>query len=168
MAVLDVVRLPHPALKRPAAAVDPYDASVVALARDLVETMRVSPACVGLAATQAGDPRRVFCMDVTGHPKARSCHGLVVLANAVVVAAERPEIGREGCLSVPDFTGNVARATRVVVRGVVPGTGEEREVDADAIEARCLLHEVDHLDGLLFLDRVETPHAVFPRRRYRS
>ena len=53
------------------------------------------------------------------------------------------------------------------MRGVVPGTGEQREVDADAIEARCLLHEIDHLDGLLFLDRAEGPSAVFPRRRYR-
>lgn len=146
---------------------DPLDPDVVRLAEDLVATMRVSPACVGLAANQVGVARRVFCMDVTGHRKAGTCHGLVVLANPVVVVAERPEVAREGCMSVPDLTGNVVRAGRVVVRGVVPGTGEEREVDADAIEARCLLHEIDHLDGLLFLDRVEGPHTVFPRRRYR-
>jgi len=164
---VEVVRLPHPALKRRAADVDPLDPDVVRLAESLVATMRVSPACVGLAANQLGDPRRVFCMDVTGHPKARTCHGLVVLANPVVVVAEDPALGREGCMSVPDLTGNVVRARRVVVRGVVPGTGEEREVDADAIEARCLLHEIDHLDGLLFLDRVEGPSVVFPRRRYR-
>jgi peptide deformylase len=127
----------------------------------------VSPACVGLAANQVGATGHVFCMDVTGHPKATTCHGLVVLANAVVVVAEGAVMGREGCMSVPDLTGNVVRAGRVVVRGVVPGTGEEREVDAGAIEARCLLHEIDHLGGLLFLDRVEGAHTVFPRRRYR-
>ena len=136
------------------------------LAEALVATMRVSPACVGLAANQVGDARRVFCMDVTGHRKAGTCHGLVVLANPVVVSASLPAVAREGCMSVPDLTGNVVRASRVVVRGVVPGTGEERVVEADAIEARCLLHEIDHLDGLLFLDRVEGPHTVFPRRRY--
>jgi peptide deformylase len=163
----DVVRLPHPALTRAAVPVDPRDPAVVMLAADLVATMRASPACVGLAANQVDDPRHVFCMDVTGHPKARTCHGLVVLANAVVVAAERPEPGREGCLSVPDLTGNVTRSARVVVRGLVPGSGEPREVDADAIEARCLLHELDHLAGLLFLDRVDSPHAVFPRQTYR-
>ena len=165
--MLDVVRLPHPALKQPAVEVDPRDPSVVALAEALVATMRVSPACVGLAANQVGDVRRVFCMDVTGHPKARSCHGLVVLANPVVVLAEEPVLGREGCMSAPDFTGNVVRAARVVVRGDVPGTGETYEIEADGIEARCLLHEIDHLDGLLFLDRVESPHAVFARKRYR-
>lgn len=165
--MLDVVRLPHPALKRRADEVDPLHADTVALAADLVATMRVSPACVGLAANQVGAAARVFCMDVTGHRKASTCHGLVVLANPVVVAKERPERAREGCMSVPDLTGDVVRAGRVVVRGVVPGTGEEREVDADAIEARCLLHEIDHLDGLLFLDRVEGAHTVFARRRYR-
>lgn len=71
-------------------------------------------------------------------------------------------------MSVPDFTGDVVRPAVVVVRGVVPGTGAEREIEADAFEARCLLHEVDHLDGLLFLDRVASRHAdVFPRKRYR-
>ena len=154
-------------LKRRAAEVDPLDPEVVRLADALVATMRVSPACVGLAANQVGVASRVFCMDVTGHRKAGTCHGLVVLANPVVVVTERSEVAREGCMSVPDLTGNVVRPGRVVVRGVVPGTGEEREVDADAIEARCLLHEIDHLDGLLFLDRAEGPHTVFPRRRYR-
>jgi peptide deformylase len=166
--VRDVVRLPAAALKQPAAEVDPADPSVVALADDLVETMRVSPACVGLAANQVGDARRVFCLDVTGHRKAATCHGLVVLANPVVVDASGPEVAREGCMSVPDLTGNVARAFRVTVRGYVPGSGALRTVEADAIEARALLHEIDHLDGLLFLDRVVSAHHdVFPRKTYR-
>jgi peptide deformylase len=147
--------------------VDPTGRAVVALAADLVATMRASPACVGLAANQIGVPSRVFCVDVTGHRHARSCAGLVVLANPVLVEATDPVLAREGCLSVPDLTGNVARATRVVIRGHEPGTGREITVTADAIEARALLHELDHLDGLLFLDRVAGRADVFARKRYR-
>jgi len=77
-----------------------------------------------------------------------------------------PATGREGCLSVPDLTGDVARATEVVVRGLGLD-GEALEVEANAFEARALLHELDHLDGLLFLDRVVSAHSVFPRKVYR-
>jgi peptide deformylase len=162
-----VVRAPNPVLSRPAAPVDPDDPEVVALAVDLVETMRVSPGCVGLAAPQLGEPVRVFALDVTGHPKARSCSGLVVMANPVVVAAGAPRKGREGCMSVPDFTGDVARPRTITVCGYVPGP-EPRElvVEADAFEARAFGHELDHLDGLLFLDRVAGAQAVHPRKRY--
>jgi peptide deformylase len=164
--IREVRRLPDHVLKEPAAPVDPADPAVVALADDLVDTMRVSPGCVGLAAPQIGVSLRVFSMDVTGHRKARSCTGLVVLANPVLVSAEDPRPAREGCMSVPDFTGDVRRPFRVTMTGVLPGSGEPVTVDADAIEARALLHELDHLDGLLFLDRVAGPHAVFDRKRY--
>jgi peptide deformylase len=109
----------------------------------------------------------VFSLDVTDHPKARTCHGPLVLANPVVVQATRWERGREGCLSVPDLTGDVKRATRMVLRGVVPGTGEPLELTTDAFEARAFQHEIDHLDGLLILDRVAGAHALHPRRDYR-
>lgn len=163
-----VVRLPHPVLKARTTEVDPRDPAVARLAADLVETMYDSPGCVGLAANQAGESARLFCMDVTGHKKARSCHGLVILANPLVVFSGAPEMAREGCLSVPDLTGNVVRAGHVVVQGYEPGTGRRRTVEADGIEARCLLHEIDHLDGLVFLDRVASAkHDVFARKRYR-
>jgi peptide deformylase len=84
----------------------------------------------------------------------------------VVVESSRNEKAREGCMSVPDFTGDVKRATRVVVRGQLPGTGEDVEVAAEAFEARALQHEIDHCDGLLFLDRVAGAHAVHPRKTY--
>lgn len=164
--VRPVVCAPERVLSTPAAPCDPCADEVVALARDLVATMRVSPGCVGLAAPQVGVANRVFCADVTGHRKARSCAGLVVLANPRLLAAEAPVVAREGCLSVPDLTGDVPRATRVVVAGVVPGTGEDLVVEADAFEARALQHEMDHLDGRLFLDRVTGAHAVFRRKRY--
>ncbi len=166
MAVRPVLTLPDPFLQRPSAKVGVVDEAARALAADLVDTMRARPACVGLAAPQIGVGRRAFVVDVTGHRKARSCHGEVVLFDPELVSAEAPVVAREGCLSIPDLTGDVARPTRVVVRG----TGidaSERIVEADAFEARALLHELDHLDGLLFLDRVASAHSVFRRKVYR-
>ena len=101
-----------------------------------------------------------------GHPKSRDHHGTFVLCNAEVVEASRNEKARDGCMSVPDLTGDVKRATRLVVRGVVPGTGAEVQLETDGFEARALQHEIDHLDGMLFLDRVAGAHALHPRQTY--
>ena len=109
---------------------------------------------------------RVFCVDVAGHPKTRAQHGTFVLCNAEVVEASRHERAREGCLSVPHFTGDVKRATRIVVRGQLPGTGETVTLETDSFEARALQPEIDHCAGLLFLDRVAGAHSVHPRRTY--
>ena len=167
MPVRPVLRLPAPALKAAAAPVGTDTGAAAALAADLVDTMRAYDHCVGLAAPQIGVGLRAFCVDVTGHPKARSCAGLVVLFDPEVVAAGPPRVAREGCMSVPDLTGNLARPATVAVRGTTP-EGAPRLVEADAIEARALLHELDHLDGLLFLDRVVSPATdLFRRRRYR-
>jgi peptide deformylase len=166
VAVRPVLRLPAPALKAPArpAVGDPAAAAVAA---DLVDTMRAYDHCVGLAAPQIGVGLRAFCVDVTGHPKASSCAGLVVLLDPELVGAGPPAVAREGCMSVPDLTGNLARPATVAVRGTTPD-GTTRLVEADAIEARALLHELDHLDGLLFLDRVVSAATdLFRRRRYR-
>lgn len=167
MAVRTVLKLPEAVLGRVAEPVEVVDEAAVALATDLVDTMRASPACVGLAAPQIGAGLRAFALDVSGHPKARSCHGEVVLFNPEVVAVEGLVVAREGCMSVPDLTGDVPRAARVVVRGLTPDRAE-RIIEADAFEARAVLHEIDHLDGLTFLDRVIGHDAVFVRRVYRS
>jgi len=164
--VLDVVRAPAHVLSTPGAAVDPADPGVAQLAADLLATQEVSPGCVGLAAQQVGRALRVFSVDVTGHPRTRTCHGAFVLCNAEVVEASRRERGREGCMSVPDLTGDVKRARRLVVRGQLPVTGKEVTVETDAFEAVAIQHEVDHIDGLLFLDRVAGAHALHPRQRY--
>jgi peptide deformylase len=164
--VLDVVRAPAHVLSETGRDVDPTDPAMVQLAADLVATMRVSPGCVGLAAPQVGVAAKMFCVDVTEHPKTRTHHGTFVLCNAVVVQASRNEKAREGCMSVPDFTGDVKRASRIVVAGQLPGTGEKVELTADAFEARALQHEIDHCDGLLFLDRVAGAHAIHPRKTY--
>jgi peptide deformylase len=164
--VLAVVRAPDPVLSRPGAVVDPTSPEIVQLAADLVATMRVSPGCVGLAGPQVGISAKVFCVDVSAHPKTRTSHGSFVLCNAEVLSASRNEKAREGCMSVPGFTGDVKRATRVVVRGQEPGSGAGITIETDAFEARALQHEIDHCDGLLFLDRVAGAHAIHPRKTY--
>jgi peptide deformylase len=141
---------------------------IVQLCADLVATMRVSPGCVGLAAPQVGVAAQVFCIDVSGHPKARTSHGLIVLANAEVVEASRNEKGREGCMSVPDLTGDVRRAAKITVVGQLPLSCERVLITTDAFEARALQHEIDHCNGMLFLDRVTGAHAIYPRKVYRE
>ena len=157
---------PDPVLSAVAVAADPTDPALVALAEAMVAMMRAAPGCVGIAAPQVGASVRLFVLDVTGARRVASSHGLVVLCNPVVVARSGREVRREGCLSVPDLTGDVQRSTGLTVRGTVPGTGVERSLEADAFEARALQHEIDHLDGLLFLDRVAGAHALFARKTY--
>jgi peptide deformylase len=160
--VRDVRIYPDPVLKQVARPVAALDDDARALATDLVDTMRANAKCVGLAANQIGALRRCIVVDVTGHAKAVSCSGLIVLFDPVVVSSSGSAVAREGCLSIPEFTANVRRATDVVVRGF-DAEGSSREIVADAFEARALLHEIDHLDGILFLDRV-TASDVFRRR----
>jgi peptide deformylase len=165
VAVRPVVRLPSRVLKQHAeilgGAVDEE------LARDLVDTMRAAPACVGLAAPQIGISKRAFALDVTGHPKTKKCHGLVVMFDPVIIEAGGRKVGREGCMSVPDLTADVARATEIVVKGR-SGAGEDIVITTSGFEARAFQHEIDHLDGLLILDRVESLATdVFRRKVYR-
>jgi peptide deformylase len=166
-AVRSVVAAPDPVLGRVGAEVDPSAHDVVRLAADLLATMRASPGCVGLAAPQVGVGAQMFALDVAGHPKAITVHGALVLCNAKAVDASRWRPGREGCMSLPDLTGDVKRATRLVVEGALPGTGERVRMETDGFEARAMQHEIDHCAGLLFLDRVAGAHAVYPRKVYR-
>jgi peptide deformylase len=165
-AVRPVVRAPDPVLGRAGATLDPTDPATVQLCADLVATMRVSPGCVGLAAPQIGVSAQAFCVDVSAHPKTRTGHGLIVLVNATLADASRQEKAREGCLSVPDLTGDVKRASRVRVVGRLPGSGTTVEIETDAFEARALQHELDHCQGRLFLDRVAGAHAIHARKVY--
>lgn len=158
-----VVAIPNAVLKRVATPVEGADP---ALAADLVDTMRVSPGCVGLAAPQIGVSARAFCLDVSGHPKGTPNHGLVVLFDPELIHTEGSETKREGCMSVPDFTADVRRARRVVVRGL-GADGTERVYEAEGFEARAFQHELDHLDGKLILDRVASLTTdVFRRKVY--
>jgi peptide deformylase len=159
VAVREVLVYPHPMLKQVAAPAQAADAE--AIKRDLLDTMRSFERCVGLAAPQIGELVRIIAVDVRGHPKADTHNGLLVLVNPQIVEAEGSEVAREGCLSIPDLTANVRRATSIMVQH----TGGA--VESLGFEARCLQHELDHLDGILFLDRVESlVDDVFRRRVY--
>lgn len=168
MAVRAVVRYPDARLKEACAPIGgsgPLDAAMQVVADDLLDTMASFPGCVGIAAPQIGELVRMFAIDVTGHRRAKSCHGRLVLVDPVVVERRGEVTMREGCLSIPDFTGNVRRAEAIVVEGR-DATGNPVRLECDAYEARVVLHELDHLDGLLFLDRVQHARDVFPRKQY--
>jgi peptide deformylase len=164
--VREVLRYPHPALKQVARALGSEEREETArVAADLLDTMRSFGHCVGLAATQLGELVRMVVVDVSEHPKATTAHGPLVLVNPRIVLASGAEVGREGCLSIPELTANVRRATEIVVEASDP-EGAARVVRSEGFEARCLQHELDHLDGLLFLDRVDSLTAdVFRRKR---
>ncbi len=165
MAVRDVRIYPDPVLKHVAASIGGIDDDARALATDLVDTMRAHERCVGIAANQIGVLRRCVVVDVTGHPRAEGCQGLIVLFDPAVVSEVGSELAREGCLSVPDLTANVRRSTSIEVTGLGMD-GRPFAVSANAFEARALLHEIDHLDGVLFLDRVANLETdVFRRKR---
>lgn len=165
MTIRAVTRLPARVLKTPSAALG--DTSSDELFGDLIETMRASPACVGLAAPQIGVGLSAFVLDVSGHPKTTVSHGLVAMADPVIVAFEGQEVGREGCMSVPDLTANVRRATRVVVEGRDP-SGSTMVIATEGFEARAMQHEIDHLNGVVILDRVASvTHDIFRRRVYK-
>ncbi len=166
MRVLPVRRLPDPVLKRPTRPVLRVTAAVDRLTRQMVATMRAHPRCVGLAAPQVGSSLRIAVMDASVHPKGRGSHGLLVLINPRILDAETGSIQREGCLSVPDLTGNVRRAARVRLEAMdQAGVVQVRWLEG--FEAIVAQHEVDHLDGLLFLDRVENLATdVFTRKTY--
>jgi peptide deformylase len=108
---------------------------------------------------------RVIAVDVTGHRKTSTSNGLLVLVNPSIVSASCSEIGREGCLSIPDLTANVRRATEIRVEALDPA-GNRLGLSSVGFEARCIQHELDHLDGILFLDRVASlERDVFRRKR---
>jgi peptide deformylase len=155
----EVLLYPDRRLKQVATPAQPGEAERIAA--DLLDTMDALGHCVGLAAPQLGELARVVVVDVSSHPKAPENNGRLVLVNPRVVSASGSEVGREGCLSIPDLTANVRRATAVSVEhagGTVESTG---------FEARCIQHEIDHLDGILFLDRVASlVDDVFRRKRY--
>lgn len=164
MAVRDVLRHPHPSLEVATQQLGPGDGGIARrVAGELLDTMRAHGRCVGLAAPQIDELLRVVVVDVSGHPKAGRHNGLMVLVNPRIVSAEGEEVAREGCLSIPESTANVRRATAVVVEALALD-GDPLTVESVGFEARCLQHVIDHLDGVLFLDRVDSiTQDVFPR-----
>ena len=137
--------LGSPVLRQRAHEVAAADEGVRALVADLFDTMRAANG-VGLASNQIGVARRVAVVSVEGQGE----HALV---NPVIVEAAGKQVGEEGCLSIPEIFGDVERADRVVVEAM-DERGERRRIEATGMLARAIQHEIDHLDGILFLDRV--------------
>ncbi len=163
MAVLHILTLPDPRLERVSEPVERFDDELRAFIADLEETRQAGPAAVGIAAPQVGRLQRVLILDVSSRPKTPN-HGHLVLLNPEILHWDGYAIGREGCLSVPDYTGNVIRATSLRLRAQ-DADGEVREYEMEGFEARALQHELDHLDGLLFVDRVVSRRTDLYRRK---
>lgn len=160
MAICEVLLYPDPGLKV-VCETAPEGPLLERVIEDLTDTMRAFKGCVGIAAPQIGHRYRVAVIDLTGHKKApESVHGLTVLVDPVVTAGEGSEVAREGCLSIPRLTANVRRFVDVAVQT------RDGELNFEGFEARLAQHEIDHLSGLLFLDRVDSlTQDVFPRRQ---
>ena len=173
MAVLEILTYPDTRLSDPALPVSDFNRSLVQLVVDLQETMLVGPGAVGIAAPQVGVAQRVAIVDVSPvlegdrnrKPKS-SRNGRLVLINPEIVERDGEVTGREGCLSVPDYTGNVLRADAIRVQASNE-LGESREYHCHGFESRAIQHEIDHLDGKLFLDRVMSPRELFRRKAYK-
>lgn len=166
MAVLEVLTYPDERLKRVAEPVGTVDEGVRAFLADLEETLRAGPGAVGIAAPQVGRAQRICIVDCSDRKKTPN-HGRLVLIDPEIEAWEGTVVGREGCLSVPDYTGNVVRAEAVTV-AALDEAGERRRYDLEGFEARVVQHEMDHLEGLLFLDRLVSRRSdLFRRKVYR-
>jgi peptide deformylase len=132
-----------------AANVVTFDDDLQRLIDDMIETMYAAPG-VGLAATQIGVPLRLFVVDLS---VGRDPKGLIVMVNPEFVSRDGMQLEEEGCLSVPGFNATVLRPARATVRGL-DRHGNEQTVEGTALLARAFQHEMDHLDGLLFVDRL--------------
>ncbi len=165
MAVRSILIYPDPILKQVADPVEAVDESAVAVIQDLVDTMVDSGHSVGIAAPQIGVLRRVLVVDVSKSKLGKSNnHGLLEMVNPEIIEKSGSKIMREGCMSIPDYTGNVTRAEHIVVE-FTNRNGQLRVIEASGFEAVAIQHELDHLDGLLFLDRVSSLKTDLYRRK---
>jgi len=167
MAVLDILVYPDPRLKKSAQRVEKVEDPIRGFIADLEETRRASPGCVGIAAPQVGCFLQIVIVDVSGKPHIPN-HGHLVLINPKILSREGEVVGREGCLSVPDYTGNVARAESITLTAW-DECGDRQVYSMTGFEARAVQHEIDHLRGLLFLDRLASRrNSLFRRKVYKK
>jgi peptide deformylase len=158
-----IVRFPDLVLQRRAAPVTTFDASLDRLIDDMIDTMYAAPG-IGLAAPQVGESVRLCVIDLS---MGRKGGEVLILINPEFVEREGMQLEDEGCLSVPGFNATVARPSRAIVRAL-DRTGKERAIDATGLLARAFQHEIDHLDGLLFLDRLRGLKRDMITRRIRK
>ncbi len=165
MPSLPVCRFPHPVLTKVAEPVVDFDRELHKIIKNLIDTMHSGPGTVGLAAPQIGISKRIFVADISKKDPTKS---LKVFINPEIISWAEPKPNREGCLSLPDYTGNVTRAQRLSIKAL-DEEGRVIEQTAEGLEAICWQHEVDHLNGLLFIHRVTNVKTdVFRRKRYLS
>lgn len=166
MAVKEVLVYPDPRLKQICAPIDDFDDAVSRLLTDLVDTMVAAGHSVGIAAPQIGTLRRAAVVDVSASKlgKKQDNHGLLQLVNPEIIERQGSHSVREGCMSVPDYTGNVTRAEEIVVQ-FIDENGQQQAIRAAGFEAVAIQHELDHLDGFLFLDRVSSLKTDLFRRK---
>ena len=160
MAILPILKIGHPLLVRPAEPVENIDEELVRLAADMVQTMHAAPG-IGLAAPQVNASRRLITIDIS---VGENPEEIIVLFNPVISEAEGEETEEEGCLSVPDVRERVTRPARVLVKGT-DLTGKERFHEARGIMARVFCHELDHLDGTLFIDHLSSLKKSLIKKR---
>ena len=144
-----ILRYGEALLHQPAQLVQAVTPEIDALIGDMIETMYAAPG-IGLAATQIGVPLRIFTVDIT---LGRDPRGLIIMINPEFVERAGMQLEDEGCLSVPGFNATVARPSRVVMTGL-DRHGQPQQVEGTGLLARCFQHEMDHLDGTLFVDRL--------------
>ncbi|BDI28825.1 peptide deformylase [Capsulimonas corticalis] len=167
MPAFPVILYPDPRLKMACESVGVVDDAVRQLIQDLLDTMDAGPPrTVGIAAPQIGAMTRVAIVDIGRNPKHEGLgHGYLALVNPTIVAHTGEQIGREGCLSLPDYTANIRRWERITVEALDPN-GAPVRIESEGFEAVVLQHEIDHLDGILFLDRVANVKTdLFQRRK---
>jgi len=153
MSLREIKKYPDPVLREKTARVGTIDQSVQRLIDDMIETMHAAPG-VGLAANQVGVSLQVAVIDLGDREEEdEPRHPLVVLINPEFVSMQGSVVAEEGCLSIPDFSEKVKRAARVKVRAQ-DRTGKPFELEAEGLMAKALQHEIDHLNGLLFIDRL--------------
>jgi peptide deformylase len=149
MALRPIVKYPDPVLNTRAVEVTTIDETIQRLVADMVETMHAAPG-VGLAANQVGVTLRVAVIDLS---VGKDSNALVVLVNPRVIATDGNQVDEEGCLSIPGITEFVPRPLRAEIEALSL-EGERFRITGEGLMARALLHEIDHLDGILFLDRL--------------
>jgi peptide deformylase len=163
MSVTKIRVYPDPILQVKAAEIENIDGRVVGLAEDMAETMYAAPG-VGLAAPQVGVSERLIVVDIRNREGAT---GLITLINPEIIEAEGRVVEEEGCLSLPGITENVTRAERVLVRGHDLDE-REQEIEAEGLLAVALQHEIDHLEGILFIDRISRLKRGIIQRKMRK
>lgn len=161
MAVLEIRKYPDEVLKKKALPVDNIDKDLQRLIDNMIETMYAAPG-IGLAAPQVGVSKRLIVIDVSTKDEK---HPLIVLINPEIIEADGFIDSEEGCLSVPGYTSTIKRAGRVVVKGL-DRNGKPVQIEGTGLFARALQHEIDHLDGVLFVDRMSSIKREFFKKRY--